>query len=756
MDSIHTAIGVIGEPEQTSTTSGTPDGAASSTTFRVFGVYALILLAYSWADAGLAANIYSALGSLAFLPLNLGGAYWLYRASANPIHDRREQLGLRLLAVMYVCTAVGNISYASDLTFSNVDPRYFSTNLFYLAAYFVGIGAMSRFPLPPTGTLELRKFLLDLACVVISMGVVIWTFIVAPTDWQDTDRVRLAINLVYPVASIVMLAMLSRFLMRQAASDPHRELEIITAAIFMQCAIDLILELDSRNTVPALTTWAAAISPLLYVVIVYGAERLARRTRTGPSVSRDPSLNPTTLLPAIAAISVYAVLIWAAQSDRRAPLGLLISTAILLNILFLVKQSISTRENAVLVRQRADAESSARYEALAREGQKLEAVGRLAAGIAHDFNNLLTTVLANSDLALTRLKPGDAAHDELSDIQGAAVRAADLVRQLLAFSRKSVIAPVHLEPAPVLRDMERLLQRLAGEHCQLLMSMASDLGTVQADRGQLEQAIANLVTNARDAMPGGGVIVVGGQNIALDVEAAATLDVPPGDYVALTVQDSGTGIAANVRSQIFEPFFTTKPRGKGTGLGLASTYGIMRQGHGAVGVETVVGKGTRFTLYLPRQAALPEPRLSSRPIADVASTSPVAHGETVLLVEDEASVRDVTRRILETDGYTVLTAANAEAARAMMSSHGENIALLITDVIMPGDTGVVLANDVRERWPDVAVLFISGYSDSDFPGTAGVPADQFLQKPFSGSQLLARVAARLRTRRPAPTAVHSR
>jgi two-component system cell cycle sensor histidine kinase/response regulator CckA len=544
--------------------------------------------------------------------------------------------------------------------------------------------------------------------------------------------------------------------MRQAASQQFADFSMLAIAMFVQCVVDLILELDYRNEITQLTPWAAAICPGMYVLIVFAAERSAQRIESGPAAPPDPSLNVISLLPTVSAIAVYAVMLWLAQSGHRAPLGVLVSAAVALNILFLAKQTLTVRENAALLLARTEADSRARYEALAREGQKLEAVGRLAGGIAHDFNNLLTTVLGNADFALTQLRPGDRAHDEVRDIRSAAVRGADLIRQLLAFSRKSVVAPVRLQPDVVLREMERLLQRLAGDRCGILLELAADVGLVQVDRGQLEQALANLVTNARDAMPDGGAIVVSARNVALDVPCAATLTLPAGDYVTIAVQDSGIGIAADVRNQIFEPFFSTKARGKGTGLGLASTYGIMRQSHGAIGVQSAEGAGSCFTLYLPRVRATAASVGADAPSSH--DQAPLGRGETILLVEDEMMVRQVARRMLEAEGYSVLTAPDAVSARSIFERQGATIALMVTDVMMPGESGIELAAFLRQQRPELAVIFISGYSDTELPDRDGRPgADDFVQKPFTSSQLLSRVDARLRgANRPSPIDAHSR
>jgi signal transduction histidine kinase/CheY-like chemotaxis protein len=722
----------------------------------LFAAFAGCFVLWSWTGVGITTTIGSTIGSLAFIPLNLGAVFWLWRASQNVAHSTGERAGLRLLALMYVCTAVGNAAWVLDEVVRGVDPRYGWANLFYVVSYVVGIVALTRFPIAPRGAAELRKFLLDIACVVIAVGALIWTFVVAPIRWGAIEPTRAFMELAYPVACIVLLAALCRLIMRQAANTQYNDFAIVAIAIFVQCVVDLILELDYRNEITQLTSWAAAICPGMYVLIIYGAERSARRMTSGPAAPPDPSLNPINLLPTIAGVAVYAVLIWAGVSEHREPLAVLVTAAILLNILFLAKQTIAVRENASLVTARIEAESRARYEERASEGQKLEAVGRLAGGIAHDFNNLLTTVLANSDFALTRLRPGDLAHEEVSDIRAAAMRGAELIRQLLAFSRKSVIAPVRLQPDLVLRDMERLLQRLAGDRCGLLLELPAGLGFVQADRGQLEQVLANLVSNARDATPDGGAIVISGRNVTLDDHAASAIALPPGDYVALAVQDTGVGIAPDVRGRIFEPFFSTKARGKGTGLGLASTYGIMRQSNGGIDVQSEPGHGACFTLYLPRLAVDPIVQPSLRaPVPDEVQSG---HGETILLVEDEAMVRQVTRRMLVSEGYNVITAADAVAARAMCQQHGDDIALMITDVMMPGETGPALAEHLRRKWPNLAVIFISGYADSELPEGAGVSSrDDFVQKPFTGAQLMARVEARLElTRRRLPSVARSR
>jgi signal transduction histidine kinase/ActR/RegA family two-component response regulator len=720
-----------------------------------YAVFAVSFVVWAWSGVGATTLLGSAISTLAFVPLNFGAVYHLWRSSKNAVYSPSERSGWSLLAGMYVLTALGNASWAFDETVRRVDPQYSFSDLFYFASYVVGCVALCKFPLASRGIVEVRKVLLDFACIVIALGALLWTFILDPLSWPTIDSVQIVIRFGYPIACIGLIGIACRLLMRQDMTRDHNDRALIAIAVIAQSVVDLILEIDYRNSITTRTPWAAAICPLLYILIIFAAERSANRRSHRPRVEAGPSLNPVNLLPTIAGVAVYAVLIWAARSGRREPLGVLVGAAMGLNVLFLAKQAIAVRENAKLLAARAESESRARYEERAREGQKLEAIGRLAGGLAHDFNNLLTTVLANSEFALTRLRPGDVAHEEVSDIRSAAVRGADLIRQLLAFSRKSVIAPVRLQPDLVLRDIERLLQRLAGDRSALVLNLPADLGIVQMDRGQLEQALANLVTNARDAMPDGGTITISGRNTVLDEPAATTLAVSAGEYVTIAVHDNGVGIAEDVRGHIFEPFFSTKARGKGTGLGLASTYGIMRQSNGAIDVRSAPHEGSCFTLYLPR--VFVDAPVRAPVVAAVVSGARHSRGETILLVEDEAAVRQVTRRILVSEGYQVMTAGDATAARAMFEQHGDDIKLMISDVMMPGETGPELAAYLRQRWPGLAVIFISGYSDSELPDDGIVDAaDDFVQKPFTGEQLLARVDARLRlARRSFPTSYHS-
>jgi PAS domain S-box-containing protein len=362
------------------------------------------------------------------------------------------------------------------------------------------------------------------------------------------------------------------------------------------------------------------------------------------------------------------------------------------------------------------------------QAQKMEAVGRLAGGIAHDFNNLLTVILGSSDLLLEGLRVDHQSRADLEDIQKAGQRAAALTRQLLAFSRQQVLAPQVLDLNALIADLEKMLRRLIGEDIEFRTVLAPDLGAVRADPGQLEQVIMNLAVNARDAMPHGGKLTVETVNADLD-DAYAQAHVPlvAGRYAMLAVSDTGIGMDTQVKAHIFEPFFTTKDKGQGTGLGLATVYGIVKQTDGYIWVYSEPGQGSSFKIYLPRVAAAPEPP-APKPLAPAS----LAGSETVLLAEDEEAVRNFTRRVLAAHGYTVLTAADGQEALHVAEQHAGPIHLLLTDVVMPNMGGRELAERLVAARHEMKVLYLSGYTD-DAIVHHGVlePGIAFLQKPFT-------------------------
>jgi two-component system cell cycle sensor histidine kinase/response regulator CckA len=374
-----------------------------------------------------------------------------------------------------------------------------------------------------------------------------------------------------------------------------------------------------------------------------------------------------------------------------------------------------------------------------QHAQRMEAVGRLAGGVAHDFNNILTAVRGHSEILLTVLE-GDSPHRRHADqIHRAAMRAAALTSQLLAFSRKQVLQPRTLDLNGLVANLTVMLRRLIGEHVELRTTLAERLGSVRADSGQLEQVVVNLVINARDAMPGGGVLAIATENVeVVDALESQQSGVPVGRWVVLSVRDTGSGIDAPTRARIFEPFFTTKEAGKGTGLGLSTAYGIVTQSGGQIVVDSKVGTGTTFRVFLPR---IDGPSTTSGRFALDDSSGPIGH-ETVLLVEDDGDVREFVQDVLRGHGYDVLSAIDGAQALALIEQHVGEIHLLVTDVIMPRMMGSEVATRITALRPSIKVLYISGY-----PGDAivkqGVPEQAFVQKPFSVTALARRVRALL-------------
>jgi PAS domain S-box-containing protein len=376
----------------------------------------------------------------------------------------------------------------------------------------------------------------------------------------------------------------------------------------------------------------------------------------------------------------------------------------------------------------ADVTELRQLEGRYRQAQKMEAVGRLAGGIAHDFNNLLTAIIGTTALVLEDLGLESRARLDIQEIEKAAKRAAGLTRQLLIFSRQQVLEPRALDLNALVGNLEKMLHRLIGEDVELRTKPAAGLGAVRADPGQLEQAIVNLVVNARDAMPKGGRLTIETADVELDRGyVAAHGPALPGPYVLLAVSDTGVGMDGATKARLFEPFFTTKEPGRGTGLGLATVYGIVKQSGGYVWAYSELGHGTTFKIYLPRVAETPE-----APESTTGTPTPVRGSETVLVVEDQEEVRKLTKRVLEGRGYTVLAARNGAEALEILAQHPSRIHLMITDVVMPGMNGREVAQLACARRSDLKVLFVSGYTGEAVLQhrllEAGVA---FLQKPFT-------------------------
>ena len=399
------------------------------------------------------------------------------------------------------------------------------------------------------------------------------------------------------------------------------------------------------------------------------------------------------------------------------------------------------REAAILYV--VDATEQKALEARFAQSQKMEVVGKLAGGIAHDFNNMLTAILGFSDMLLTMHRPKDVAYKDIMNIKSSANRAAELVRKLLALARQQTLQNEVVSLGEVLSDESSLLKRYLGEKSELKISTAPDLWYVMTDKHEFVQALFNLITNAKDAMPDGGTLTIRARNVPeRETQKFEHREFVHGEYVLIEVGDTGHGMSREVMDKIFEPFFTTKAIGKGTGLGLASVYGMVKQSNGYIYPESEVGKGTTFRIYLPRHHAdddvvAPKKEKKEQRAADLTGTG------RVLLVEDEEVVRNFAARALKRQGYKVLEASTGVEALEVMEKHKGKIDIVVSDVVMPEMDGPTLLKELRKTNPDLKIIFVSGYPNDAFKAALGDEDFAFLPKPFSLPQLAAKVKEEL-------------
>jgi PAS domain S-box-containing protein len=378
-----------------------------------------------------------------------------------------------------------------------------------------------------------------------------------------------------------------------------------------------------------------------------------------------------------------------------------------------------------------------RLEEELRQAHKMDAIGRLAGGIAHDFNNILTGIMGYSELLLNKIPKSDPSQRDVEEIKKAAKSAASLTRQLLAFSRKQILKPLLLDLNEVVRTMRDLLIRIIGEHITLITELDMELATVKADRGQIEQVIMNLVINSRDALPQGGTIVLTTRNKVIDstIEFISNIDIKPGNYAILEVCDNGIGMDLETQSHIFEPFFTTKKPGQGVGLGLSTVYGITTQSGGFPEVMSEPHRGTTMRIYLPQYTSTVETREEPLQYQDE-----VKGTETILLVEDEDLVRELAEKVLIRGGYHVIAAHNAQEALSFIKKHSLTFDLVVTDIVMPGISGIELGQKIQAMRPEIKVLYMSGYDDRMLAVQGQYPTHvNFIPKPFTPELFLRKV-----------------
>jgi two-component system, cell cycle sensor histidine kinase and response regulator CckA len=409
------------------------------------------------------------------------------------------------------------------------------------------------------------------------------------------------------------------------------------------------------------------------------------------------------------------------------------STIVDLGIFPIVDESGTVVRLAFFVR---DVTAARQTEELLRQAQKMEAVGRLAGGIAHDFNNLITVIKGFSDLVLSGVPVGSRLAEDIAQVKGAADRAAELIARLLAFSWKQVLEPRVVNPAALIRGIEKMLKRVIGEDIEVITDMAADTGRIMADPGQIEQVLMNLAVNARDAMPRGGKLRIStGNRTAPGAAETEPPGLKPGEYVRILVSDTGHGMDKDTMAHIIEPFFTTKEPGKGTGMGLSTVYGIVTQSGGHISATSSPGAGAAFTVFFPRLL-----EGDAAPAVAAPSLNAPGGNERILLVEDEAAVRSYTKRVLEGRGYTVMEAPGGEKALELIAQERRKIHLLIADVVMPGIGGPELSSRVDGLLPSTRTLFISGYSQAALESSGTLPRGaRLLQKPYDKGSLLAMV-----------------
>ena len=627
------------------------------------------------------------LGALVVAPVVLT---WL--GQPRPHIARRAALELLLIAagaVLATAVVLGNLLPGSFLQAAQYP---------YLLFPFV-VAAALRFGPPGASFLTLTVAALAVGYTVHGGG---------PFVMQSVPRTDVALLIYIGVVAITGLTLGPATARRQRAESAFREANENLQAVIESSPL-AIYTLDRASRV---VTWNPAAEAL------YGWRAAEVLGREIPTIANDREDHLRLRQRVLEGEALRGVEVTRRRKDGT-PVTLSLSVAPIHDGSGQVTGMLSIAADLTEMRQ---------LEVQYRQAQKMEAVGRLAGGIAHDFNNLLTAILGTTGLLLEGLGSDSTARLDVQEIEKAAKRAAGLTRQLLVFSRQQVLETRVLDLNALVGNLEQLLRRLIGEHIQLQTTLATDLGPVRADPGQLEQAIVNLVVNARDAMPHGGRLTVETANAEFDrryVESHAPTG--PGRYVLLAVSDTGVGMDATTQARLFEPFFTTKEPGKGTGLGLATVYGIVKQSGGYIWAYSELGRGTTFKIYLPRVAEAP-----ALPESALGSAAAAGGSETVLLVEDQEEVRTLARRVLEARGYTVLTAGSGEEALTIAARHPRRIHLLLTDVVMPGMNGRELALRMAEARDDLKVLFVSGYTGEAIHHHGLLePGVEFLQKPFT-------------------------
>jgi signal transduction histidine kinase/CheY-like chemotaxis protein len=628
--------------------------------------------------------------------------------------------------VAWLCIVVGMVLWtAGDAIWDwlkfveNASPSPSAADAFYLVEYPALIAGVT---LIVRGRPDRATFV-DAAILTIGMGVLLWELTVQPYLRDSSlSTTELLVDVAYPFADMVMIAVVARLALSVGLATPA--MRLLAAGLVLTLVTDigyLLISVMDLPWDPMPTDFAAPAAMFLWVAAIWHPS-----SRVDHTVSSQDWLTRRALrlgLLGLAALLIPAAIAIDALAGNYASLPTTLGAWIVLVVLIVV------RIEDILAQ-------TMRLEGQLRQAQKMEAIGQLAGGVAHDFNNLLTAISGYAELLQSGLDRSDPKYGDAAEILKASDRAAALTRQLLAFGRRQMLQPQVLDLNEAVHATTTMTERLIGAHVQLNLRLSPEAGLVRVDPGQLAQVLMNLTLNARDAMPDGGCLTIEtGRAIVTGRQSKEFGGLRPGVLAVLTVRDTGVGMDSETAGHLFEPFFTTKPVGKGTGLGLATVYGIIRQSEGAIVVESKPGAGSTFRVYLPQIQA---PGQDARPFA--LSTGTLDGGETILVVEDEQSVLRLASSILGRRGYHVLEAGSPEEAEEIVAGLPGRIDLLITDVIMPGRNGADLAERIGARRPDIKVLFMSGYTEDVIDHHGVLDAGRaFIQKPFSHEGFLIKV-----------------
>ena len=563
-------------------------------------------------------------------------------------------------------------------------------------------------------------YLLILAVIPIAIAYSAWSQLHNPALG---NRLNLTVLIPEALVLLPLAAILILLLKGRLSLSAHLLLVLLFLAIWTIMLLDRSGELSRLDTV-AYVLGALTLTPLAVIrrkraILLYGAANLLALFLFLLHARGQQNMSFHRTMEYFADNAVAIVFITLAAFA-----------------VFLINQRALEKMESELAERRRQERENERLQAQLLHAHKMESVGRLAGGVAHDFNNLLTTVMGNAGLALAKLEPGSETSARLKDIMRAADSAAALTRQLLTFSRRQVIEPRPLDLNRHIEKSARLLERLLGEGVQLVLRLAPGVGPIMADPSQIEQILINLTVNSRDAMPNGGTITIETRKQPIaDPPPAASPVLKPGDYVILSITDTGTGIPEADLNRVFDPFFTTKPVGQGTGLGLASVYGAVQQNGGSIEVRSASGRGTVMTVYFPATGLGPRAAAAQEKPVDLPGGD-----ETILLVEDDAMVLEYIQMILASLGYRIRAAADGTAALNLATIPGAGIDLLLTDVILPDMTGMTLAAQARRSVPNLKVLTMSGHAENLAAyEDGGISASHFIAKPFTTQELAEKV-----------------